>query len=101
MNETTQNLTDDRQDRDGFYIPPEECLFCGCCHREAPNNIVWADLGFKTDTSYILRQPESQEEIKGLVSAASVCMCDCIYYGGDGPDILAQIAKNNETASEL
>ncbi|MEO9517266.1 MAG: ferredoxin [Paracoccaceae bacterium] len=92
----------DKQDRGGFFIEPSECITCGCCEAEAPHNIgtLPSELDPKTGemdnnpSSYVKKQPETPEELAATVTAAAYCMVDCIYYGGDDPEVLRQWLKH-------
>lgn len=69
----------DSQDRTGFFVAPDECSWCGCCHCEAPRNFSWDE---ESKNSIVHKQPKTREEKTDVISAFSVCAMDSIYYGG-------------------
>lgn len=88
----------DIQDRTGFFVEPDECVTCGCCQREAPNNFSWAEdnvpEGFDQKRAYgscVHKQPDSKEELDAVIDAFKVCITDCIYYGGSDRKIIKRL----------
>jgi hypothetical protein len=97
----------DHQDRRGFFIEPSECVTCGCCEAEAPQNFgtLSPHLDVKTGEidenppSCVKKQPQTPEELAAMVKAAAYCIVDCIYYGGDDPEIFRQWSKHLDDQS--
>ena len=83
----------DQQDHSGFWVHPDECVFCGVCHPEAPGIFAWRNAHGSDMISTIVRQPDTQEEISGTINAMTVCCCECIYYGGKDAKILAELGS--------
>lgn len=81
----------DRQDHAGFWVHPDECVYCGVCHPEAPGIFVWRNAHDRDKVSELARQPESQDEVYGVINAMDVCCCECIFYGGRDPKIISRL----------
>ena len=91
----------DEQDHSGFFVHPDECLYCGQCQRLAPAHFTFSEESeesytvgqnktrnfYKHAFSMVIRQPENNEELDVVIDAVDNCMCDCIYYGGDDPKV--------------
>lgn len=85
-------------DRNGFFVEPDECVTCNCCHCEAPNNFRYANDG--EGVTEVYAQPATPEELDGVFEAVEVCMVDCIYYGGTDPDIIRQLLDKSSIPNE-
>lgn len=59
-----------------FYVD-EQCIACGLCVGEAPENFDMGD-GY----AYVYKQPENDEEKEACESALELCPVDAI--GDDG-----------------
>jgi ferredoxin len=59
-----------------FYVD-EQCIACGLCVGEAPENFDMGD-GY----AYVYKQPENDEEKEACESALELCPVDAI--GNDG-----------------
>ena len=92
----------DKQDRQGFFIEPTECVTCGCCEAEAPQNFgtlppavdVKTGQVEKNPSFCVTKQPQTPEELAATVKAAAYCMVECIYYGGDDPEVFRQWSEH-------
>ncbi len=61
-----------------FYVD-EECIACGLCVDEAPENFVMTD---SEDYAYVKKQPENEEEREQCQEALEACPVEAI--GDDG-----------------
>lgn len=59
-----------------FYVD-EQCIACGVCVAEAPNNFE-----MPSDYAYVFKQPENEEERSDCESALASCPVNAI--GDDG-----------------
>ena len=86
----------------GFFVEMDECVSCGCCIGEAPNNFSYFedsnafDPFTVEDSSYagcthVHKQPETHEELTAVVSAMRDCITGAIYYGGNDAEILDRL----------
>lgn len=64
---------------DGPYYVDEQCIACGVCPTEAPDNFEMSDDG---SHAYVYKQPDSDEEKNTVTSALESCPVDAI--GDDG-----------------
>ena len=53
-----------------FWIDQEVCVACSTCFGEAPNNIKLDDA---RGTSYVYKQPETDEELHAVREAVELC----------------------------
>ncbi len=68
-----------KENVDGNYYVDENCIACGVCVNEAPDNFTMND----DDThAYVFKQPENSEEEEACISALESCPVDAI--GDDG-----------------
>ena len=79
------------QDPKGFFVGCNECISMGVCQAEAPGLIEWDDA---QGVSRVVRQPETDEEIRLMADAVIVCAADAIRYGGNDPNVLKIIRAN-------
>ncbi len=62
---------------EGEYYVDEQCIACGVCVGEAPENF---EMG--SEYAYVVKQPENEEEREACENALEVCPVDAI--GNDG-----------------
>jgi ferredoxin len=62
---------------EGEYYVDEQCIACGICVAEAPNNF---EMG--SEYAYVYKQPEDDAEKEACESALDACPVDAI--GNDG-----------------
>ena len=62
---------------DGPYYVDEQCIACGVCEGEAPENFKMGD-----EYAYVYKQPENDEEKEACENALEACPVDAI--GNDG-----------------
>lgn len=65
------------QNVDGSYYVDEQCIACGVCVGEAPENFEMSD-----EYAYVYKQPENEEEKEACENALEACPVDAI--GNDG-----------------
>ncbi len=65
------------QNVDGAYYVDEQCIACGVCVGEAPENFEMDD-----EYAYVYKQPENDEEKEACENALEACPVDAI--GNDG-----------------
>ena len=53
-----------------FWIDQDECVACGVCYVEAPDNIR---LDESVQKSYIFKQPENDAELQAVQEALELC----------------------------
>jgi len=63
---------------EGAWYVDEECIACGACVSEAPNNFEMND----DDMAYVKKQPEGDDELKACENAKEECPVEAI--GNDG-----------------
>lgn len=66
-----------------FYVD-DSCIDCMVCKDMAPNNF---SLDSNTETYYVSRQPETQQELDDVTDAMDSCPCSAI--GDDGERVPA------------
>ena len=64
---------------DGSYYVDEQCIACGVCPNEAPDNFEMSDDG---SHAYVYKQPEADDEKSASEDALQACPVDAI--GNDG-----------------
>jgi ferredoxin len=64
----------------GKYYTTEVCDGCAYCASVAPNNF---DFERGSNTYFVARQPENQEEEEYLMEAAEDCPVDAIRFSDD------------------
>lgn len=62
---------------EGEYYVDDQCIACGVCAAEAPDNFEMA-----SDYAYVFKQPENEAEKEACASALESCPVDAI--GNDG-----------------
>jgi ferredoxin len=77
----------DRNDRHpknapGRFYSDAQCLDCDACHQTAPGIFVRDDASGST---FVIRQPETEEEIRQSIQAMEECGVDAIGDDGDVP----------------
>ena len=63
----------------GAYYVDAECIACGVCESEAPDNFKMSD---DDGSTYVYKQPENDDEKKQCESALESCPVEAI--GNDG-----------------
>lgn len=64
-------MTKHPQNAEGkFWIDQDECVACGVCYAEAPDNIR---LDESAQKSYVFKQPENEEEVHAVKEAVALC----------------------------
>ena len=58
-----------------FWINQNTCMECAACFVEAPNNIRLDEV---VGMSYVFKQPETEEEVRQVRVAISVCPVEAI-----------------------
>jgi ferredoxin len=53
-----------------YWIEQDECVACGVCYAEAPENIRFDDA---TSKSYVYKQPENDIELAAVRDAVEMC----------------------------
>lgn len=79
-----------RQSGQGFFIGCNECTSMGVCQAEVPGLIEWSQ---QSQTSEVVRQPETPAELNQMINAITVCAMDAVRYGGHDPEILSKLAN--------
>ncbi|MEU0804950.1 ferredoxin [Streptomyces sp. NPDC005970] len=74
---TTETETDtptqtDARPRDGWYVD-DRCLNCNIARQYAPGMITYAEGGNYGGVSSVVRQPETEEEVRQMYQAAYAC----------------------------
>lgn len=90
------DVTKDTQNYSGFFVAMDDCVFCGCCHIDAPDSFRWTSMQYtdsrgelkNSQSSEIHKQPETEDELGKIVSAIGVCISECIRYGGTDPKVI-------------
>ncbi|WP_347356912.1 ferredoxin [Bdellovibrio sp.] len=59
-----------------FFIGPD-CLSCGACWKEAPDNFRSHDVDAN---AYVHRQPQSEKELQECKAAQEICPISIIGY---------------------
>lgn len=62
---------------EGEYYVDDQCIACGLCYDEAPNNFE-----MEADYAYVYKQPENEEEREACENALTACPVNAI--GNDG-----------------
>lgn len=82
--------------RGDFYVEDRCCTFCGVPEAEAP------DL-FETNTAgeqcYVKKQPQSEDEMRRMVSVFAGQELGCVRYAGRDARILRELVHVNAAAS--
>jgi len=63
----------------GKYYVSQECIGCGACHEEAPDNFAASE---DETYYYVCKQPENEEEEEKVRAAMEACPSEAI--GDDG-----------------
>jgi ferredoxin len=58
-----------------FWVDQDSCLACDTCQLEAPENF---EFNKDTCSSYVSKQPESEDELKAVRRAIFVCAVEAI-----------------------
>ncbi len=66
---------------DGKYFVTEECDGCAYCASVAPENF---EFDKATNTYYISKQPENQEELEFVQEAMEDCPVDAVHEAENG-----------------
>ena len=64
----------------GRYYVDDQCIACDACVHEAPNFFAMND---DDGHAYVLKQPESEEDIKNCEDALDACPVEAIGNDGD------------------
>src|SRR5262245_11746356 len=78
----------------GPFYTTGECLACGAPEHEAPTCL--APLDDDNGDTYFVRQPETAEELAGVISAMHSCCVSAIRYGGEDPQIIRRCGNTSE-----
>ncbi len=65
----------------GTYYVDDQCIDCDACRTEAPENFIRNE---EHGYSYVMKQPESDEEKERCEAALEACPVEAI--GNDGDD---------------
>ncbi|MFW6269097.1 MAG: ferredoxin [Bacillota bacterium] len=70
------------ENADGPFYVDEQCIACGVCPAEAPNNFEMTD---DESHAYVRKQPENDSEKNECEEAMASCPVDAI--GNDGEEV--------------
>ena len=73
-----------------FYVEDWCCLTCGIPDGVAPNNFAW-DEDWVQGQCYVIKQPETPDELDRVIEAVGNAEIDCIRYRGSDPEIQRRI----------
>ena len=85
------------QDKDGIWCG--DCLSCGTPELEAPS--LLAPLTDENGDTYFFKQPETEEEIEMACNAINSCCVSALRYGGNDPNVLARLSKEDCDSTEF
>ena len=63
-----------------YYVDENTCLACDTCTYYAPDNFKFDN---ETGSSYVSKQPETQNEEESCRKAMQACAVEAIYDDGD------------------
>jgi hypothetical protein len=80
-----------------FYVEDDCCTACGLPQAEAPGFL--AELNDSTTHCYVIRQPQTPEQVTQAISAMMVAEFNCIRYSGNNAAILKEIESTGNHIS--